>query len=252
MAETPAVRLEGVTFGYRPGDPVLVDLDLTVERGDFMALIGPNGGGKTTLVRMVLGFLEPWSGSVRVLGGSPRRARERMGYVPQLQSAESFPVTALDVVLMGRLRESGLLGPYGAADREAAMAALEEMGMQRSAHRPMEVLSGGQRQRVMIARALVGRPELLLLDEPVASVDTETEESFFNRLAELNESMTIVLVTHDIGAVSSWVKTIACLNRRLYSHAETLERGAVERAYGCPFELVTHGVPHRVIGERSD
>jgi len=248
---TPAIEIRDLTAGYAAGQPVIEDISLVVPANGFMALIGPNGGGKTTLVKVILGLLNPWKGTVRVLGASPARASERVGYVPQMVPGYSFPVTALDVALMGRLGITPPFRRYTAQDRSVSLENLALLGVETLAGKPMDSLSGGQRQRVLIARALGTQPELLLLDEPVASVDQETQESFFNLLSELNGKLAIVLVTHDVGAVSSHVKSIACINRRLVSHGSTLPPEAVAEAYGCPFELVAHGVPHRVVGQAA-
>ena len=248
----PIIALKGVTAGYSRDRPIIDGIDLAVHRRDFLAVIGPNGGGKTTLLKVMLGLLEPWEGSVEVLGRPPEKSRGSVGYVPQVIPEETFPITVMDVVLMGRLKNAGRPGRFGKDDRRAAMDDLERLDVEDLAAADMNSLSGGQKQRVLIARALAGRPEILLLDEPVASVDHETQESFFNLLAELNDEITVVLVTHDVGAVSSHVKNIACINRLLISHGDTISSESVARAYGCPFELISHGgVPHRVLG-RSD
>ncbi|MCK4504886.1 MAG: metal ABC transporter ATP-binding protein [Candidatus Aegiribacteria sp.] len=248
----PAIEIRDLSAGYRAGQPVLKNINLTVIRNDFIAIIGPNGGGKTTLLKVILGLIKPWSGEVSVLGQPviSKGVRLRMGYVPQLIPGKSFPVTVMDVVLMGRLGNSGFFRHFTEADRSAAEKYLLIMGILHLSNDSMDSLSGGQKQRVLIARALAGEPDILLLDEPVASVDHETQESFFNLLADLNDSITIVLVTHDVGAVSAHVRNIACINRTLISHGETLSADAVSRAYGCPFELISHGVPHRVIGKK--
>lgn len=248
----PAIEIRDLTVGYRSGQPILKNINLTVLRNDFIAIIGPNGGGKTTLLKVILGLIQPWSGEI-IVAGYPidsKTVRAEIGYVPQLIPGKSFPVTVMDVVLMGRLGKSALFRHFSDTDRSAAEINLLRMGILHLANDNMDSLSGGQKQRVLIARALAGEPEILLLDEPVASVDHETQESFFNLLAELNDSITIVLVTHDVGAVSAHVKNIACINRTLISHGETLSADAVSRAYGCPFELISHGVPHRVIGHK--
>ncbi len=243
------IELDGVTAGYDRNRPVIDAIDLTVCRNDFLAVIGPNGGGKTTLLKVMLGLLVPWEGTVTVLGSPPERSRGSVGYVPQVIPEETFPITVMDVVLMGRLQSARRPGRFGRRDREAAVRNLERLDVGELAGSDMNSLSGGQKQRVLIARALAGRPEILLLDEPVASVDHETQESFFNLLAELNEELTVVLVTHDVGAVSSHVKNIACINRLLISHGDTITSESVARAYGCPFELISHGgIPHRVLG----
>ncbi|MCK5842344.1 MAG: ABC transporter ATP-binding protein [Candidatus Sabulitectum sp.] len=246
------IELKNVTAGYSRDHPAIENVDLSVEKNDFMAIIGPNGGGKTTLLKVVLGLLTPFSGKVIVFGEKPAHSRKKIGYVPQIIPSRTFPVSVLEVVLMGRMGSSRLFKKYTEPDRTIAVEKLAELGVAHLAAKRMDQLSGGQKQRVLIARALAGEPELLLLDEPVASVDSETQHSFYNLLSSLNSRMAIVLVTHDVGAVSSHVKSIACINKHLVSHGETISGKDVEQAYGCPFELITHGVPHRVIGVRED
>lgn len=252
-AQEKVISLEGVRAGYQRGRPVIDGIDLDVYRSDFLAVIGPNGGGKSTLLKVMLGLLEPWEGTVEILGGPPGRSWGEVGYVPQVMPEETFPITVMDVVLMGRLKSAGRPGWFGRKDRKRAMEDLERLDVADLADTDMNSLSGGQKQRVLIARALAGDPEILLLDEPVASVDHETQESFFNLLARMNDRMTIVMVTHDVGAVSSHVKNIACINRLLVSHGDTISQETVSRAYGCPFELISHGgVPHRVLGRNDE
>lgn len=249
----PVIELAGVKAGYSREHPALRSVNLKVERNEFLAIIGPNGGGKTTLLKVILGLLEPFSGKVRVFGEPPGRTRRsRLGYVPQVIPDRSFPATVLDVVLMGRLGAKPRFRGFGKNDRYLAMRMLEKIGIEGLACQRADRLSGGQKQRVLIARALAGEPEILLLDEPLASVDATTQHSFYNLLAELNERMTILMVTHDVGAVSSHVKSIACINATLVSHGETIGEDEVNRAYGCPFELVSHGVPHRVLGSSGE
>ncbi len=249
---SPVIELRGVTAGYSSQHPAIRDVNLAVERNSFLAVIGPNGGGKTTMLKVILGLLSPFSGEVSVFGEPAGAVHgSRLGYVPQIIPHRRFPATVLDVVLMGRLGRKGLFRGFTREDRRRAMDSLEDMDIAELAGKRIDRLSGGQNQRVLIARALTGDPEILLLDEPVASVDSTSQESFYNLLRRLNDNMTIVMVTHDVGAVSSHVKTIACINGTLSSHGETLDEGAVSRAYGCPFELIAHGVPHRVLGERK-
>jgi len=248
-----AVELENVTFSFSSGHPVLRCVSLEVEPRDFLAVIGPNGGGKTTLMKIVLGLLEPDSGRVRVFGRPPAQARRHMGYVPQDTTFKrDFPIRALDAVLMGRLQGIRPFSGYSRQDREAALERMSMLGIEDLAEKKVGNLSGGQRQRVFIARALATDPDLLLLDEPAASVDPSNQESFYHLLGELNDRITIVMVTHDVGAVSSYVKTVACLNVGLASHGEGLDHGSMAEAYGCPIELLAHGVPHRLLGEKRD
>ncbi|MDM7993498.1 MAG: metal ABC transporter ATP-binding protein [Candidatus Fermentibacter sp.] len=239
----PVVRLRGVTFGYGPGRPALDGVDFEVSAGDYVAVIGPNGGGKTTLLKVILGLRTPWSGTVEVFGGPPAAARGRIGYVPQWSGASlDFPATALDVVMMGLPPKTG-----GRAARAVALDRMADMGIAGLAGIHAGSLSGGQRQKVYVARALAGDPELLLLDEPAASVDPAGQGGLYDLLARLNEKVTIVLVTHDVGAVSGQVRSIACLNSEMVSHGGTLDTEALWKAYGCPVDLVSHGTPHRVL-----
>jgi len=246
------IELLDVTAGYAAHHPAIENVSLSVKKNDFMAVIGPNGGGKTTLLKVILGLLIPFSGTVKVFGQSPEKGRKLVGYVPQFVPSRSFPITVMDVVLMGRLGSTGLIRRYSSTDRHRALEMLELLGADNLAGKRMDELSGGQKQRVLIARALSGEPELLLLDEPAASVDAEGQQSFYNILAELNSRITVVMVTHDVGAISSHVRSIACINRQLKSHGDTLSTADVTEAYGCPFELISHGVPHRVLGKGKD
>jgi zinc transport system ATP-binding protein len=247
---SPAVELEGVGLALR-GIPVLEDVSLTIGPRDYLALLGPNGGGKTTLLRVILGLARPDRGRVRVLGGEPRAARGRVGYVPQVfRFDQDFPIRVEDVVRMGRLG-SRLRG--GASDPEACAGALERVEMSAHAERPIGALSGGQLQRVLIARALVQEPELLLLDEPTASLDERIGRSVWELFEELSQEMAVVVVSHDIGAISRQVRGVACLNRRLHVHPEKeLTTEVLEAAYGCPVDLLAHGHPHRVLSDHGD
>ncbi|HDI59817.1 MAG TPA: ABC transporter ATP-binding protein [Desulfobacteraceae bacterium] len=252
---TPIIDIRHLWFSYN-GQVALRDVNLEIFPGDFVALIGPNGGGKTTLLKLMLGLFRPQSGTIRIFGQSPRKASRHIGYVPQdVHINRSFPVTALDVVLMGLIHVSG--AGNAAARRRRALAALEQMEMADFAHRRIGSLSGGQRQRVFIARALVSQPRLLLLDEPTASIDSKGQTDFYRNLKELNKSITILVVSHDLMAISTYIKSVACVNKDLHYHhqaeitAEMFDAmypGTAEEA--CPIELVTHGVvPHRVLKE---
>jgi zinc transport system ATP-binding protein len=248
----PAVELAGVSFSYG-AVPILEDVDLLVEPRDYLAILGPNGGGKTTLLRIVLGLLQPTRGTVRVLGAEPARARGRVGYVPQrTQFDPEFPIRVVDVVRTGRLRRERMLRPLGARDREVAARALATVELTDLAERPIGALSGGQLQRVLIARALAIEPELLLLDEPTASLDERIGTGVWELLAELSRSLTVVVISHDIGAISRHVRSVACLNRRLHAHpARELTAEMLEATYGCPVDLLAHGHPHRVLSDHG-
>lgn len=252
MASEEVVRLEEV-WVEMDHTPILEAVNLSVDQHDFIGIIGPNGGGKTTMFRVILGLVRPSRGRVTVLGTTPDKARRRVGYVPQDSLFDrDFPASVWDVVLMGRLGRVGRLRRYGAEDRAAAWNALETVEMQRFKDRQIGRLSGGQQQRVFIARALVSDPRLLLLDEPTASVDAPMMEEFYELLNRLKQRMAIVLVTHDLSAVSVYVDTVGCLNRKLfYHHSKEISREDLEAAYQCPIELIAHGVPHRVLRKHT-
>jgi len=246
--EPPVIELENVSFSY-DGQPVLQSVDLAVSRNDFLCIVGPNGGGKTTLLKLVLGLVRPASGTVRVFGEPPEKARPRIGYMPQHTSLDPlFPVSVRDIVLMGRLGTGGGFGFYGRKDARAAEEVLRMMKLTGLEGRPFSSLSGGQRQRVLIARALVSRPEILLLDEPTASIDAVIETELFEILNRLNREMTIALVTHDLGFVSRYVKSVVCVNRRVVVHPTSEISGEmINEIYGGDMQMVRHD--HRCSGE---
>jgi len=230
---------------------VLEDVNLSVKPLDFIGIVGPNGGGKTTLFKVLLGLVPPTRGEVRIMGERVKRGRRHVGYVPQLMGFDSdFPIRVWDVTLMGRLGSRGLVQRYTSEDKETAADALRRVEMLDQRDRPFGDLSGGQRQRVYIARALANEPSILLLDEPLVSVDPRVSSSIYELLKKLNRTVTILMASHDIGAISSHVKTVGCLNRRLFYHGEDmLTPEMLELAYQCPVDLIAHGVPHRVFPE---
>ena len=246
--------MNNVSFAYN-GQTVLQDVSLEIRPGDFMAMIGPNGGGKTTVVKLILGLLKPDTGVIRVTGRSAQKASASIGYVPQdVHINRSFPITALDVVLMGKLEPKNRWARKTESNRREALAALARLEMAPLAEKKIGELSGGQCQRVFIARALVTRPQLLLLDEPTASIDTKGQAEFFEMLKDLNRDVTIVVVSHDLLAVSRYVKSVACVNRVLHYHNQAEITGEMlETMYPCaaddtcPVELLAHGLPHRVL-----
>ena len=256
--QTPIVEICDVTFGY-DGESVLQDVNLSIQHKDFVAMIGPNGGGKTTLLKLILGLLSPDEGTVRVNGESAQQASPCIGYVPQNVNINSnFPISALDVVLMGKLNPKKRWARRSMSNRRDAMAALERLDMASHAEKKIGALSAGQRQRVFIARALVTQPQLLLLDEATASIDTRGQADFFKLLKELNDDITILVVSHDLLVISRYVKSVACMNRQLHYHhqaeitgemLETMYPCAAEEV--CPVELVAHGLPHRVLKEHE-
>jgi zinc transport system ATP-binding protein len=244
-ATAAAIEVERVGFAY--GDiPVLEDVSLRVEAGEFLGLVGPNAGGKSTLLKLVLGLLHPQQGRIRVLGGTPKQARRHLGYVPQYPAfPRDFPIQVLDVVLMGRLGlGQGISSRFGAwrqRDREIARQTLVEVEAGELATQPIGSLSGGQLQRVLLARALVGEPEILILDEPTANIDQRLEGEIFELLAQLNKQLTIVVVSHDIGFISSYVSRVACLNRTLICHrTEAINGSLINELYGERVRLINH------------
>ena len=248
-----AVEVENVWFSYE-GSEVLKDVSFVLEQGEFLGIIGPNGGGKTTLLKLLLGILKPHRGRIRVLGQEPHDASRRVGYLPQnTDTVRNFPISVLDVALMGRLARSRIGGRYTQEDRKEVQAVLERVGMWENRHRLIGSLSGGQRQRVFIARALATDPEILFLDEPTASVDTEFQTDLYDFLKELNREVTIVVITHDIGVVSSHMKSIACVNKHFIFHdGGQITQEMIDMAYSCPVDLIAHGLPHRVLPTHSE
>jgi zinc transport system ATP-binding protein len=242
------ITVSDLSFTYG-NETVLRDVSLSVKAGDFVGVIGPNGGGKTTLLRLILGVLDPSRGSVRLLGDHPRRTRVQAGYVPQETSSNKlFPISVFDVALMGKMGDRGLFHRFTREDRRQASETLEELGMYHLRHKSIGELSGGQRQKVLLARALVGNPRILFLDEPTASIDTRGQDEIYEILRKLNEAgATVVLVTHNVSAVSAYIKSIACVNRDLFFHPDgVLDEATITKAYGCPVDIVAHGLPHRV------
>jgi zinc transport system ATP-binding protein len=240
--QTPVIEVEDLSFSYDGGGPVLEDVSLEVSELDFASVIGPNGGGKTTLLKLILGLLHPSSGRIRVFGTTPARARPRIGYMPQFAAIDpKFPMRVLDVVLMGRLGPGLRFGSFSRSDREAASDTLGQVGLDGLQRQSFSELSGGQRQRVLLARALVSDPDLLLLDEPVAGLDQRVEQDFFQLLRELNRSKTLLLVSHDLGFVSAFVKTVICVHRKVDVHPMSeLDGAMIQELYGGEVRLVHH------------
>jgi zinc transport system ATP-binding protein len=246
----PAIHIDNLTVNYGQ-TPAIKGVCLDVPEGEYLGIIGPNGGGKSTLLKAILGLVPAASGTVQVFGHRPGEARGTVGYVPQFADLDKhFPITVEEVVLTGRLPAG--LSPffsYKPKDRTVTMELLEKVGIESLAKRRISYLSGGEFQKMLIARALAVEPKLLLLDEPTASVDALSREHIFSLLANLSRDMTIILVTHDLLAISSQVRRLACLNGQLVYHGEPeLNEHIVNSLYGCPVDLIAHGVPHRVLG----
>lgn len=245
------IDIKDLHFAYN-GEVVLTDVNLRVREKDFVAIIGPNGGGKSTLLKLMLGLLRPLKGSIHINGKSPLKASPCVGYVPQdVHINRGFPITVIDVVLMGRLGPTRRRSRQSSTNRRDAIEALERMGMADHADRKIGLLSGGQRQRVFIARALATNPELLLLDEPAASIDTKGRVELYKLLKELNKDITVVVVSHDLLVISQYIKSVACVNKSLHFHDQTeitsdilgaMYLCSVEEI--CPVEMVSHGLLH--------
>ena len=248
------IEIQNLNFSFN-SQPVLQNVNLSIKRGDFIAMIGPNGGGKTTLLKLMLGLLKADSGDVRILSKPPRYVSHRIGYVPQdVHVNKYFPVSALDVVLMGKLKPGGGRSQHSRQDRGSALDALDQVGMKKFRDYRIGELSGGQKQRIFVARALVTDPELLFLDEPTASIDTKGQTEIYPLLKELNQTITIIVVSHDLMVISGYIKSVICVNQRLHYHGHAELTGEmIEMMYDCqadetcPVELIAHGLPHRVL-----
>jgi zinc transport system ATP-binding protein len=259
MSAIPVIEVEQLSFAYGE-HAVLEDVSLSVQAGEFLGVIGPNGGGKTTLLRILLGLETRFGGRVRVFGEEPARSlawRKRVGVVPQHRDLPPrFPIRARELVEMGTVVRGFRLAR--AERRERAEEALALVGAAAYAERPLRVLSGGQKQRVFLARALAARPELLLLDEPTVGVDMEGQDLLLDWIArwKREREMTVMLISHDIGVIAPLVDKLACLNVQLHFHdrPDRLTGEAIQKAYGCPAEVLFHSassVPHVVLKEHK-
>lgn len=241
MSGPYVIQLGDVSFSYDTV-PVLEGITLDVQKGEFLGLVGPNGGGKSTLLKIILGLLKPDTGRVALLGKPPAEGRKNVGYVPQFVSFETdFPISVEETVLLSRLGNGMIAGRYSRHDREAVAQALGDTETADLRKRPIGTLSGGQLQRVLLARALACEPEILILDEPTANIDLRVEEDIFTLLKRLGTRMTVVVVSHDIGFISHYVTRVACLNRTLLCHQTTgLSGELIKDLYGTPIRAIPH------------
>lgn len=237
----PLVEIEGVSAGYE-GKEVLHDVWLKVMPDDFVGIIGPNGGGKTTLLRLIIGQLSPTSGTVK-------RANAPFGYLPQTQQVDKrFPISVMDVVLSGLMGTLGLWARYRKPHRQKARELLQMAGIQKLEKKCVGELSGGQLQRVLLCRALISEPTMLILDEPTTYVDSNFEGELYELLRDLNKHMAILMVSHDLGTITSYVKTIACVNGTLHYHNSNRISNEQLQSYNCPIQIIAHGnIPHTVL-----
>ena len=211
-----AIAVKNLTFGYSKEAPIISGASFEVEKGAFIALIGPNGGGKTTLLKLLMGFLTPWQGEISILGKSPKAYPNGIGYVPQnLRFDKQFPITVKELVLEGLISTLPWWGKFSKEDHEKADSVLNKVGLKDYSSRPFGTLSGGQAQRALIARALVQSPDILLLDEPTASVDVEAEADIYEILQTLSKNITILMVTHDIRAIIGKVRRVISVHGRV-------------------------------------
>ncbi|GAB6037104.1 ABC transporter ATP-binding protein [Fundidesulfovibrio butyratiphilus] len=254
----PAIVLRDVSYAYN-GHAALRRVNLTVPEGEFLTVIGPNGGGKTTLLRLLLGLLRPTTGQVLVFGREPSDVSDRLGYMPQTQVlGRDFPITVLETVLLGRLGARSFWPFWSRSERERALRCLERTGVAHLEKARLCELSGGQRQRVFLARALACEPRMLLLDEPTASVDPEGRATLHELLGSLAKDITIVLVSHDVSVISRYVTAVACVNQTVHFHPRpelTPEMFAVMYhggQCGCPVELIAQSLPPRILNLKKD
>lgn len=240
------LELKNITAGY-DGSVILKEVNFSVKEKDFIGIIGPNGGGKTTLLKVILGLIHPYRGEVVY-----HKSRQNLfGYLPQNQTIDKrFPINTTEVVLSGLMSEKGIFKSYSRAEKSKAVELLKTYGMEDYLKTPIGELSGGQMQRVFLCRAIIASPRVLILDEPTTYVDSHFEKEFYTILKELNKTLSILIVSHDVGTICSYVKTIACVNRDLHYHNSNLISTEQLKAYNCPIDLITHGdVPHRVLDE---
>ena len=249
-----AIEISGIDVYY--GEVrALQDVSLSIKEGDYLAIMGPNGGGKSTFLKSILGLIPTYKGHIKIFGKEGKKNLHLIGYVPQVSSVDKdFPITLIEVVLLGT-QKTGLswFHRYRKEDIKKAEEFIELVGLKGMEKRRISQLSGGEFQKMLIARALITQPKILLLDEPTASVDAKSSRDIYELLGKLNKDITILLVTHNVLAISSYVKELACLNETLVYHGEpSLTENVVSKMYGCPVELVAHGVPHRVLKDHEE
>ncbi len=252
MEKRIEIRNVSAAYGTKT---VLHDISLDIFEKDFLGIIGPNGGGKTTLLKIILGLLTPKSGQVSFYKNGKPVPALKIGYLPQINHIDKkFPISVWEVVASGLAEQKPLFRSYTKDQGKRISEVLQQMGVSEFVDRPIGELSGGQLQRVLLGRAIVSRPEVLILDEPNSYVDKRFESHFYDLLVEINKESAIVLVSHDIGTVISMVKNIACVNETLHYHPGTdVTEDWLTHVYNCPIDLVGHGnLPHRILKKHTD
>ncbi|MBI9055251.1 MAG: ATP-binding cassette domain-containing protein [Bacteroidales bacterium] len=246
------LELESVFAGYND-EVILKDISFEIFDDDFIGIIGPNGGGKTTLLNVILGLIKPYKGSVVFFDDIRSDRNNKVGYLPQQNKIDKkFPIKVKEVVLSGLIYGSAFLGRYSKTEKQKAEDTLKRLGICDIKDTTIGELSGGQMQKVLLARAIVSSPRLLILDEPNTFVDNQFEGELYEILKELNKEMAIVIVSHDVGTISSYIKTIACVNRNLHYHKSNKITEEQLTIYNCPIKLITHGdVPHTVLKQHQ-
>lgn len=249
MKATPLITLESISAAY-DHQIVLRDVNLSIYEHDFLGIIGPNGGGKTTLIKVILGLLKPASGQMHFTQAGKPVSSITMGYLPQYNSIDhKFPISVEEVILSGLSSRKSLLSRFTAQEKEKARQIISRMGLEGLASRSIGQLSGGELQRVLLGRAIISDPQVVILDEPSTYIDKQFEAKLYELLAEINEECAIVLVSHDIGTVLQNVTSIACVNETLDYHPNTeISEEWLEKNFHCPIEVLGHGaIPHRVL-----
>jgi len=233
----PIIEIKNLSFSYEK-QTILEDINLEVYEKDFLAIIGPNGGGKSTLLKLILGIIPVKNGIIRTFGEPPKKNLAKIGYVPQNTNVNTdFPITVIEVVLMGHIGEKRPLFGYAEYEKRCAMGALTQVGMEKFANQKIGSLSGGQRQRVMIARALCAHPKILILDEPTASIDVEGQKQIYELLKKLNRDITIIVVSHDISVIMQYANTVVHINKRVSKHDITALKKENKNDHFCEVEL---------------
>jgi zinc transport system ATP-binding protein len=241
------IELKGISAGY-DGQVAIDSVNFQIHEHDFIGVIGPNGGGKTTLAKTILGLLKPSKG--KIINHIKGSGSKSFGYLPQINFIDKkFPISVRDVIMSGFLDRDKLFSKFSTKEKNTANEVIDYMGINSIKKKPIGELSGGQLQRVFLARAVVSSPELLILDEPNTFVDNQFESEMYEKLKELNKKMAIMIISHDVGMISTYVKTIACVNKHLHYHKSNIISEEQLKEYNCPIQLITHGeVPHTVLG----